>query len=148
MRWPITPPGVPESCCLIINGRGRKSPGWKAWDVGCSEVYLWDLGQNWQVLRFMISDEHLCSWVGFSRQEHCSGLPFPSPEDLSDLGIEPMSLMSPALAGWFFTTSALGKPSQQSTVIQNCLPKEAWSFTSRYLFIVGSILSNFWNTNT
>ena len=42
--------------------------------------------------------------MGFSRREHCSGLPFPSPEDLSDLGSEPMSLMSPALAGWFFTT--------------------------------------------
>ena len=28
----------------------------------------------------------------FSRQEYCSGLPFPSPEDLPDLGIEPGSL--------------------------------------------------------
>ena len=27
--------------------------------------------------------------MGFSRQEHCSGLPFPSPGDLPDLGIEP-----------------------------------------------------------
>ena len=32
--------------------------------------------------------------VGFSRQEHWSGLPFPSPGDLPDLGIE---LGSPAL---------------------------------------------------
>ena len=31
--------------------------------------------------------------VGFSRQEYWSGLPFPSPEDLPDLGIEPMSLV-------------------------------------------------------
>ena len=30
--------------------------------------------------------------VGFSRQEYWSGLPFPSPEDLSDPGIEPGSL--------------------------------------------------------
>ena len=44
--------------------------------------------------------------VGFSRQEHWSGLPFPSPGDLPDPGIEPVSLMSPALAGGFFTTSA------------------------------------------
>ena len=44
----------------------------------------------------------------FSRQEYWSGLPFPSPEDLLDLGIEPASLTSPALAGRFFTT-ALGK---------------------------------------
>ena len=29
--------------------------------------------------------------VGFSRQEHWSGLPFPSPEDLPDPGIEPRS---------------------------------------------------------
>ena len=46
--------------------------------------------------------------VEFSRQEYWSGLPFPSPEDLPDLGIEPASLTSPALAGRFFTT-ALGK---------------------------------------
>ena len=41
----------------------------------------------------------------FSRQEYWNGLPFPSPGDLPDPGIEPLSLMSPALAGRFFTTS-------------------------------------------
>ena len=30
-------------------------------------------------------------YMGFSRHEYWSGLPFPSPEDLSDPGIEPMS---------------------------------------------------------
>jgi len=40
----------------------------------------------------------------FSRQEHWSKLPFPIPGDLSDPGIELMSLASPALAGRFFTT--------------------------------------------
>ena len=44
--------------------------------------------------------------MGFSRQEYWSGLPFPPPGDLPDPGIEPRSLMSPALAGGFFTTSA------------------------------------------
>ena len=44
-------------------------------------------------------------YMGFSRQEYWSGLPFPLPEDLSDLGIEPTSLKSPALAGVFFTTN-------------------------------------------
>ena len=29
--------------------------------------------------------------MGFSRQEDCSGLPFPSPGDLPDAGIEPRS---------------------------------------------------------
>jgi len=44
--------------------------------------------------------------MGFPRQEHWSGLPFPSPQDLPDPGIEPMSIKSPALAVRFFTTSA------------------------------------------
>ena len=47
--------------------------------------------------------------VGFSRQEYWSGLPFPPPGDLPDPGIEPMSFMTPALAGEFFTTSATGE---------------------------------------
>ena len=45
--------------------------------------------------------------MGFSRQEHQGGLPFPFPGDLPDQGIEPMSL---ALAGEFFTTEPPGKP--------------------------------------
>ena len=44
--------------------------------------------------------------MGFSRQEYWSGLPFPSPEDLPNPGIKPVSLTSSALAGEFFTTSA------------------------------------------
>ena len=43
--------------------------------------------------------------MGFSRQEYWSGLPLPPPRDYPDPGIEPVSLMSPALAGRFFTTS-------------------------------------------
>ena len=33
-----------------------------------------------------------------TRQEYWSGLPFPMPEDLPNLGIEPVSFMPPALA--------------------------------------------------
>ena len=40
--------------------------------------------------------------MGFSRQEYWSGLPFLLPGDLSDPGIQPASLASPALAGGFF----------------------------------------------
>ena len=43
--------------------------------------------------------------MGFSRQEHCSGLPCPHPGDLPDPVIEPQSLLAPALATRFFTTS-------------------------------------------
>ena len=38
--------------------------------------------------------------MGFSRQAYWSGLPFPSPGDLADPGIE---CASPALAGGFFS---------------------------------------------
>ena len=44
--------------------------------------------------------------MGFSRQEWWIGLPCPPPGDLLDPGIKPASLMSPALAGRFLTTSA------------------------------------------
>ena len=36
--------------------------------------------------------------MGFSRQEYWTGLLFPSPGDLPDAGIEPVSFPSPALA--------------------------------------------------
>ena len=47
--------------------------------------------------------------VEFSRQEYWNGLPFPSPGDRSDPGIEPVSPASPALAGRFFTIEPPGK---------------------------------------
>ena len=50
----------------------------------------------------------------FSRQEDGSGLPFPSPGDLPDPGIQPASLVSPALAGGFFTSWATGVGDPQS----------------------------------
>ena len=52
--------------------------------------------------------------LGFFRQRYWSGLPFPSPGDLPDLGMEMKSLMSPALAGGFFTSSAHLKPSAEA----------------------------------
>ena len=54
----------------------------------------------------------------FSRQEYWSGLPFPSPGDLSNPGIESASL---ALAAEFFATRPPGKPS----------PKELQLFLKR-----------------
>ena len=43
--------------------------------------------------------------MGFSKQGYWRGLPCPPPGDPPHTGIEPMSLISPALAGGFFTTS-------------------------------------------
>ena len=45
--------------------------------------------------------------IGFPRQEYLSGLSIPSPEDLSDPGIKPVS---PALAGGFLATEPPGRP--------------------------------------
>ena len=45
--------------------------------------------------------------MGFSRQEYWSELLCCPPEDLPDPGIKPLSLVSPALAGKFFTTSTI-----------------------------------------
>ena len=47
----------------------------------------------------------LCPW-GFSRQEYLNGLPCPPPGGLFHPGIKPASLISPTLAGGFFTINA------------------------------------------
>ena len=51
--------------------------------------------------------------MGFSRQEHWSGVPFPCPRDLSKPGIE---AASPALTGGFFTTEPPREPKDSSVV--------------------------------
>ena len=47
--------------------------------------------------------------MGFSREEYWSGLPFPSPGDHPDPGIEPLSPAAPALAA-SLPLSHLGSP--------------------------------------
>ena len=47
--------------------------------------------------------------IGFSSEEHWSGFPFPSQGYLSDSGIKPVTLRSPALAAGFFITSVTWK---------------------------------------
>ena len=72
----------------------------------------------------------------FSRQEYWSGLPCPPPGDLPYPRIEHMSLMSPALAGRFFTTRAtwevlgmtLGRTSGHRGIDQPFLSSQARLF--------------------
>ena len=58
--------------------------------------------------------------MGFSRQECWSELLFPSPGDLPEPGIE---LVSPALAGGFFTTEPPGKPWYRLALLKKALRK-------------------------
>ena len=62
--------------------------------------------------------------TGFSRQEYWSGLPCIPSGDLPNPGIEPVSLMSPVLAGKFFTRSAtwinITKLSQPTSIFEQC----------------------------
>ena len=51
---------------------------------------------------------------GFSKQEHWSGLPFPSPEDLPDPGIEPGS---PTLEADALPSEPPGRPSEVQTSV-------------------------------
>ena len=53
----------------------------------------------------------------FSRQEYWSGLPFPTPGDLPDSGMELASLAAPALVGRFVTTAPPGKPINEYNVV-------------------------------
>jgi len=75
--------------------------------------YMWVLNHFSCVQRFVTpcTVAHQAPlFVGFSRQEYWSWLPFSSPGDLSNPQIEPASLVSPALAGGLFTTVLPGKP--------------------------------------
>ena len=70
--------------------------------------------------------------MGFFKQEYWSGVTFPPAGDLPDLGVEPTSLVSPALAGFLYQLSHL-LVTHQST----CgLP------VRRHLFILDAILWN------
>ena len=59
-------------------------------------------------------DYSLLGSMGFSRQECWSGLPFPSPGDLFNPGIEPRS---PALQADFLPAEPQGKPKSDTELI-------------------------------
>ena len=56
------------------------------------------------LLSHSVMSDSLALFLEFSRQEYWSGLPFPTPANLSNPGIEPSSLASYALADEFFPT--------------------------------------------
>ena len=68
----------------------------------------------------------------FLGQEYWSGLPFLSPGDLPDPGIEPVS---PALEGRFFTAEAPGKPKGRKYSPRKPLVREGFPLPLIALFL-------------
>ena len=98
--------------------RMKKREGWRGW-VGekKKEIRKLDRRKEREASAFacLVMSGSATPWtiarqtplsMGFLRQEHWSALPFPSLGDLPDPGLEHASLVSPALAGRLFTTSA------------------------------------------
>ena len=72
----------------------------------CASVHVWQVASvSESVTTWTVAHQSLLS-MGFSRQEYWSGLLCPPSGDLPNPGIKPASLVSSALAGRFFTTSA------------------------------------------
>ena len=97
----VTPNSLPTSFILCV----------------CAQLVtcVWLFATPWT-----IAHQTLLSMV-FSRQEYWSGLPFPTPGDLPNPGIKPMSSVSPTLSGRFFTTVPPGKPVASSYLGYNDL---------------------------
>ena len=83
--------------CLVEQGTWRETDLDRRKDrftlttTMCVFSWVWLFVTSWTVAR------QAPLFMGFSRQEHRSGLPFPPPGDLPDPGIESVSLTSPAL---------------------------------------------------
>ena len=82
----------------------------------CACMHAQLLGCVWLFATLWTVASQAPLFMGFSRQEYWSGLPFLPPVDLPDLGIETATPVSPVLVGGFFTLSHLGSPS----VPQDC----------------------------
>ena len=81
------------------------------------QIFLWKMQERACALRYSVVFKPLRAHRLYplskecSRQEYWSGLPFPTPGDLPDPGIKPVS---PKLAGEFITTMPPGKPTGES----------------------------------
>ena len=82
---------------------------WTQLSALCLQCMLSHFSHVWLCVTLWTVARQASLSMGFSRQQYWSRLPFPSPRNLPDSGIEPTSLMSPELAGKFFTTEPPGK---------------------------------------
>ena len=119
--------------------KSPQSQGWLAWLVP-SEAPLLGLcvcAMSLQSCPTLCDPTVACQAslsMGFSRQEYWSGLPSPPPGDLPDPGIEPTSLMYPALAGRFFTANATWQA--PLAVDSHFLPASVSRFSLRKILVI------------
>ena len=77
--------------------------------------------------------------MGFSREKYWSGLPFPSPGDLPDPGIEPRS---PALQAHDLPTELWGQPLGSMDILTILISSNPWTWNLFHLFMSSSVLSS------
>ena len=121
-----------QSCPTLCDPRDRSPSGspvpgilqartleWVA--ISFSNAWKWKVkGKSLsRVQLFGLWPTRLFCPLEFSRQEYWSGLPFPTPGDLHNAGIELLPLISCALAGKFFTTEPPGKPNLVNRLSQS-----------------------------
>ena len=89
----------------------------------------------WLLTTIWTAASHAPLSMGFSRQEYWSGLPFPYPGHLSNLGIEPGS---PALQTDILPSEPLGKPYY--------VPADSNVYTFQFLLSGIIVSASFWET--
>ena len=119
-----------------------------AWDARMNEVTIQRIVTVYYVLVTLLCRLFATPWtiahqaplsMGFSRQEYCSGLPFPSPGNLPDPGIEPGS---PALQVDYLPTESPGKPykdPQKVCVLQECKAGKITDTGIRMMFLAFTV---------
>ena len=104
LALPSMHPGVSRS---FLSPKQKSSKGVTSVSIFCPCLCVYMLSH---VHLFVTAWTEACQvplHVEFSRQEYWSGLPFSTPGDLPNPGIEPASLTYPVLASGFFTTLPL-----------------------------------------
>ena len=91
---------------LLIHCTVPMFPGFEYDAKNSAYMYMCMLSHFGRVWLFVTPWTIPCQAMGFSRHEYWRGLPCPPPGDLPNPGIKPASLISPVLAGGFFTTNA------------------------------------------
>ena len=79
--------------------------------------------------------------MGFSRQEYWSELPFPTPGDLPNPEMEPVSLVSPALADGYFATGTTWEAKSRDTTVSQSINSrvEGVSISTKFNIIIASM---------